>query len=95
MELDSSSATYGTPACQSGTETISSTPDTTRKRLEATTAMDKVLILDGNTRSALAVRRFLGSKCAQVVVADATTGVWRALPDSVAMQVRPATSKAF
>jgi len=73
MELDSSSVAYGTPRCQSGTETRSSTPDTTLKRPEATTDTDKVLILDGNTRSALAVTRSLGSKGVHVVVADAVT----------------------
>lgn len=73
MELDNSSVAFGTPPCQSGTETISSPPDTTRKRPEATTDTNKVLILDGNTRSALAVTRSLGSKGVHVVVADAAT----------------------
>src|SRR5258707_4036106 len=51
-----------------GTSTFS--PDSTSKGPDSRRGLDRVLILDGNTRSALATTRSLGMKGVHVVVAD-------------------------
>jgi len=57
-------------AFEGGIGTTISPPDTILKRPDSRAKLDSVLILDGNTRSALAATRSLGMKGVHVVVAD-------------------------
>ncbi len=68
--MDSQPLTHETPTFDAAIGTTISSPDTTSRRPESQARLEKVLILDGNTRSALAATRSLGMKGVHVVVAD-------------------------
>jgi predicted ATP-grasp superfamily ATP-dependent carboligase len=68
--MSSQFLTHGTLTFDGGIGTTISPSDTTLKRADSQPRLARVLILDGNTRSALAATRSLGRQGVHVVVAD-------------------------
>src|SRR5437016_12809148 len=68
--MNSQPLTSGTLMFDGGIGTTISPSDAPLKRPDSQSRLDRVLILDGNTRGALAATRSLGMKGVHVVVAD-------------------------
>jgi predicted ATP-grasp superfamily ATP-dependent carboligase len=68
--MNSQPLTHESLKFEGGIGTTISSPDSILKRPDSQPGLEKVLILDGNTRSALAATRSLGRKGVHVVVAD-------------------------